>query len=236
MIERIGVVCQGGSDSILTLSGGNQQKVMIGRWLIEPCGVLLLDEPFQGVDIGARRDIGRQIRASAQGRATHVFVSEIDEALEIADRIVVLHEGAVAGEHINQNHRPGALLVCTGRRDPRGKRPPGRRDKKGNQRLLNFAIKYGFLILLAGLILYFSLAAQGFASPRSAVFILQSVAITGILALGVTCTLVVDGFDLSIGAVATSALMLSAYAMVVLEQSAGVAIVLCLLMGASWGW
>ncbi|NBB92981.1 MAG: ABC transporter permease [Gammaproteobacteria bacterium] len=105
----------------------------------------------------------------------------------------------------------------------------------GNERLLNFAIKYGFLILLAGLILYFSLAAPGFASPRSAVFVLQSVAITGILALGVTCTLVVDGFDLSIGAVATSALMLSAYAMVVLELSAGMAIVLCLLMGAAVG-
>lgn len=110
MIERIGVVCQGGSDSILTLSGGNQQKVMIGRWLIEPSRVLLLDEPFQGVDIGARRDIGRHIRATAQGRATIVFVSEIDEALEIADRIVVLHEGAVAGEHINQNIDLTALV------------------------------------------------------------------------------------------------------------------------------
>ena len=106
----------------------------------------------------------------------------------------------------------------------------------GNERLLNFAIRYGFLLLLAGLILYFSFAAPVFASPRSAVFVLQSVAITGILALGVTCTLVVDGFDLSIGAVATSALMLSAYAMVVLELSAGMAIVLCLLMGAVVGF
>ncbi|TDL79873.1 ABC transporter permease [Palleronia sediminis] len=105
----------------------------------------------------------------------------------------------------------------------------------GNDRLLNFAIKYGFLILLAGMVVYFGLAAPGFASPRSAVFVLQSVAITGILALGVTCTLVVGGFDLSIGAVATSALMLSAYAMVVLEMSAGVAIGLCLLMGAAVG-
>ncbi|WP_163849781.1 ABC transporter permease [Pseudooceanicola aestuarii] len=105
----------------------------------------------------------------------------------------------------------------------------------GNERLLNFAIKYGFLILLAALVVYFSLNSNGFASPRSAVFILQSVAITGILALGVTCTLVVDGFDLSIGAVATSALMLSAYVMVVLEMSAGMAILLCLLMGAAVG-
>lgn len=105
----------------------------------------------------------------------------------------------------------------------------------GNEKFINFAIRYGFLILLVGLVLFFSLAASGFASPRSAVFVLQSVAITGILALGVTCTLVVDGFDLSIGAVATSALMLSAYSMVILEQSAAVAVLLCLAMGALVG-
>lgn len=101
--------------------------------------------------------------------------------------------------------------------------------------LLSFAIRFGFLVLLFGLVIYFSLSANGFASPRSAAFILQSVAITGILALGVTCTLVVDGFDLSIGSVATSALMLSAYAMVILEMSAVSAVFLCLLMGAVVG-
>jgi len=104
-----------------------------------------------------------------------------------------------------------------------------------NDRFLDFSIKYGFLILLVGLVVYFSVFAPGFSSPRSAVFVLQSVAITGILALGVTCTLVVDGFDLSIGAVATSALMLSAYSMVILEQSALVAVLLCLTMGAVVG-
>ncbi len=100
---------------------------------------------------------------------------------------------------------------------------------------LDLAIRYGFLVLLVGMVLFFSLAADGFAGPHSAVFIFQSVAITGILALGVTCTLVVGGFDLSIGSVATSSLMLSAYVMVVWEQSALVAIVLCLFMGALVG-
>jgi len=105
----------------------------------------------------------------------------------------------------------------------------------GNDRILNLAIRFGFLILMAGLVIYFSLAAPGFGSASSAVFILQSVAITGILALGVTCTLVVGGFDLSIGSVATTALMLSAYAMVVLEMSAFSAVMLCLIMGAVVG-
>ncbi|SDE76967.1 sugar ABC transporter ATP-binding protein [Limimaricola pyoseonensis] len=111
MVDRIGVVCRSPRDGILTLSGGNQQKVMIGRWLIEPCRVLLLDEPFQGVDIGARRDIGRHIRDTAAGRATIVLVAEIDEAIEIADRIIVLNEGALAGEHVNENIDLGRLVA-----------------------------------------------------------------------------------------------------------------------------
>ncbi len=101
--------------------------------------------------------------------------------------------------------------------------------------LRSFAIRYGFLLLLLGLVLFFSVVAEGFAGPRSAVFIFQSVSITGILALGVTATLVVDGFDLSIGSVATTALMLSAYVMVVLEMSAVTAIIACLIMGAFVG-
>ena len=88
---------------------------------------------------------------------------------------------------------------------------------------------------MAGLVLFFSLAAEGFASPFSAVFIFQSVAITGILALGVTATLVVDGFDLSIGSTATSSLMLSAYILVMLEMNAYVAVAACLVMGAIVG-
>ncbi|MEM9343556.1 MAG: sugar ABC transporter ATP-binding protein [Pseudomonadota bacterium] len=111
MNAQLGVVCQSEADGIGTLSGGNQQKVMIARWLMEPCRVLLLDEPFQGVDIGARRDIGRHIRASAPGRATLVFMAEIDEALEIADRIVVMNEGAIAGEHVNADINLAALVA-----------------------------------------------------------------------------------------------------------------------------
>ncbi|NAZ37858.1 ABC transporter permease [Rubellimicrobium sp. CFH 75288] len=99
----------------------------------------------------------------------------------------------------------------------------------------DFAIRYGFLLLLLGMVGLFGWLQPGFLTVPSAVFILQSVAITGILALGVTCTLVVGGFDLSIGAVATSALMLAAYVMVVWEMGALAAVGLCLLMGAGVG-
>ena len=101
-IEKLGIVCQGASDDIDTLSGGNQQKVIIGRWLSQTCKVLVLDEPFQGVDIQARRDIGHKIRETAPGRTTIIMVAELDEALEIADRILVISDNTVVGEHRNE--------------------------------------------------------------------------------------------------------------------------------------
>ncbi|SNZ20419.1 sugar ABC transporter ATP-binding protein [Cohaesibacter gelatinilyticus] len=101
LISKLGVVCQSENDDIGTLSGGNQQKVMVARWLSQPCDVLVLDEPFQGVDIAARRDIGRKLRETADQRATIVMVAELDEALEIADRILVMAEHTIVGDHIN---------------------------------------------------------------------------------------------------------------------------------------
>ncbi|NHB75151.1 sugar ABC transporter ATP-binding protein [Rhodobacter calidifons] len=102
-IAAMGVVCQGPRDGILTLSGGNQQKVVVGRWMAEASRLLILDEPFQGVDIQARRDIGRRIRESAFDRATLVLCAEIDEALEVADRILVMSEHTIVGAHRNES-------------------------------------------------------------------------------------------------------------------------------------
>ncbi|MEP0520285.1 MAG: sugar ABC transporter ATP-binding protein [Hyphomicrobiales bacterium] len=110
-IQKLGIVCQAASDDIDTLSGGNQQKVVVGRWLSQPCQVLVLDEPFQGVDIQARRDIGRKIRETAKGRTTLVMASELDEALEIADRILVVSDHTIVGEHRNESIDLDQLLA-----------------------------------------------------------------------------------------------------------------------------
>ena len=110
-IDALGIVCRTERDEMFTLSGGNQQKVTVGRWLAEPSKLLILDEPFQGVDIAARRDIARKLRASAKGRATLLFLTELDEAFEIADRILVMSEHTLCGEHINQNLDMEKLLA-----------------------------------------------------------------------------------------------------------------------------
>ena len=119
LISELGVICQSELDPITTLSGGNQQKVMVGRWLSEKSDVLLLDEPFQGVDIKARRDIGNHIRQTSNERATIVFVAELDEALEIADKIVILHEGSLVGKFENNaKNIPSILSLYSGQIEP----------------------------------------------------------------------------------------------------------------------
>ncbi|MCU1431123.1 MAG: transporter related protein [Actinotalea sp.] len=79
-----------------TLSGGNQQKAMLARWLVHGCRVLLLDEPTRGVDVGARAEIYALVRAlAARGTAVVVVSSEIDEVLGLADNVLVISEGRV---------------------------------------------------------------------------------------------------------------------------------------------
>lgn len=88
-ISRIGIRASGPAASVWTLSGGNQQKVVLGRWEVEPGKVLLLDEPFQGVDVVARHDIIAAIRAQTD-RATLIATSDPEEAIEVADRVLVM--------------------------------------------------------------------------------------------------------------------------------------------------
>ncbi|WP_126282292.1 sugar ABC transporter ATP-binding protein [Burkholderia stagnalis] len=87
-IAQFGIRCTGPDARVSHLSGGNQQKVVLARWHAEPARLLLLDEPFQGVDAGARADIVDTLRRQAHTRATLVFVSDLEEAFEIADRVV----------------------------------------------------------------------------------------------------------------------------------------------------
>jgi ribose transport system ATP-binding protein len=85
--------------AVRTLSGGNQQKVVLARWLLRDCRVLLLDEPTRGVDVGARSEIYQLIRSLADaGVAVVVVSSEVEEVLGLSDRVLVVREGAVVHE------------------------------------------------------------------------------------------------------------------------------------------
>lgn len=94
-IRRLGIRSSGPDARLDTLSGGNQQKVVLARWQAARPRLLLLDEPFQGVDVGARADIAAAIRAQ-NDVATLIATSDTEEALEVADRIFILDSGGLA--------------------------------------------------------------------------------------------------------------------------------------------
>jgi ribose transport system ATP-binding protein len=98
--EQFGIRASSPTAPIMSLSGGNQQKVLIGRTLLRQPKLLLLDEPTRGVDVGAKADIYRLVRSlTEQGLAVLVASSELAELSGWCDRLVVLRDGHVVADH-----------------------------------------------------------------------------------------------------------------------------------------
>lgn len=112
IIDKLGVRCQNVRDTLDLLSGGNQQKIVIGRWQSAPCRLLLLDEPFQGVDVGARRDIARALRADQRQGATLIATNDVEEAIEVADVVVLMRNHTIIATHDLRSSN-GASLVAS---------------------------------------------------------------------------------------------------------------------------
>ena len=96
-----------------TLSGGNQQKVVLGKWLLTNPKVLFLDEPTRGIDVGAKQEIYANINALAkQGLAIVMVSSELPEIIGLSDRILVLHEGKLSGEFTRTEATPERVMAA----------------------------------------------------------------------------------------------------------------------------
>jgi D-xylose transport system ATP-binding protein len=96
-----------------TLSGGNQQKVVLGKWLLTKPKVLFLDEPTRGIDVGAKQEIYAEINELAkQGLAIVMVSSELPEVLGLSDRILVLHEGHLTGEFSKVEATPEKVMAA----------------------------------------------------------------------------------------------------------------------------
>jgi ABC-type sugar transport system ATPase subunit len=101
------------------LSGGNQQKAVLARWMHRKPAVVLLDEPTQGVDIGARAEIHRLIKiAAANGAAFVVVSSDVDELAVLCDRVIGMVRGVTQGEITGEGMTPKDLeLLAYGRNE-----------------------------------------------------------------------------------------------------------------------
>ncbi|MEW2217829.1 sugar ABC transporter ATP-binding protein [Streptomyces sp. NPDC006990] len=97
--ERLGVRMAGLDQHVRTLSGGNQQKVVIGKWLLANSRVLILDEPTRGIDVGAKVEIYQLVNElTASGHAVLMISSDLPEVLGMSDRVLVMSQGRIAGE------------------------------------------------------------------------------------------------------------------------------------------
>ncbi|MED0744961.1 ATP-binding cassette domain-containing protein, partial [Aeribacillus composti] len=90
--------------SVKYLSGGNQQKVLLGRWLVTDCDLYILDEPTKGVDVGSRCEIYIKIHQLAkEGKGVIIISSDLTELLGLCSRLLVMNRGRIVGNFLNEN-------------------------------------------------------------------------------------------------------------------------------------
>ncbi|MBG30953.1 MAG: D-xylose ABC transporter ATP-binding protein [Opitutae bacterium] len=119
MIKSMRVKTPSEEQVVRYLSGGNQQKVVLGKWLAMKPRILLLDEPTRGIDVGAKREIYALMDKLAQSGVAILFVSsEMEEVLGMADRVIVMHEGRMTGELSREELTEESIMqLATGREE-----------------------------------------------------------------------------------------------------------------------
>ena len=113
LLESFDVRAAGINVPVGTLSGGNQQKVILAKWMLAKPEVLILDEPTRGVDVGAKYEIYQIMNELvSKGVAIIMISSELPEILGMSDRIYVMHEGTINGELTRENATQEKILYC----------------------------------------------------------------------------------------------------------------------------
>ncbi len=121
LMERLKVRPANPQQTIRRLSGGNQQKVILARWLAAGCSLLLIDEPTRGIDVGSKADLYALIdELTAQGVAVLMVSSELPEVLRLSDRVLVMREGRLAGELSRHDASEEAILALATGAHPHG--------------------------------------------------------------------------------------------------------------------
>ena len=97
-IARLHIKCESGKQLAGRLSGGNQQKLVISKWITRGAQIYLFDEPTRGIDVGAKSEIYRLMRGLANdGVAVLMISSDMEEVIGVSDRVAVMHEGRISG-------------------------------------------------------------------------------------------------------------------------------------------
>lgn len=113
MMQQLRIKASSGDQAVASLSGGNQQKVVIGKWLATKPQVLIMDEPTRGVDVGAKKEIYDLMnKLASDGVAIVMISSELPEVLGMSDRILVMHEGKITGQFTKDEATQEKIMMC----------------------------------------------------------------------------------------------------------------------------
>jgi len=262
-VDQLHIITDSMDKGILRLSGGNQQKALLARWLAIKPRLLILDDPTRGIDVGAKREIYTLIDAiAAQGVAVLLTSSEIEETLALSDRILVLRDGRLVAELPWQAFsktlvtelmagdlaagqrelaaRLGGTLTPTVHAAPA--RPsdaetqaaPPRRFERALRRLIGVR-EVGVLLALLLVVLTFSLLTPYFFTASNLLLITQQMAILGMITVGMTFVLAAGEVDLSVGWIFNMAMTAMALLMKNQGLDAWLTIPAALLLGAVLG-
>jgi ABC-type sugar transport system ATPase subunit/ribose/xylose/arabinose/galactoside ABC-type transport system permease subunit len=188
--------------AINTLSGGNQQKLMLGRWLETEPEVLILDEPTRGVDVGAKAELHRLIDELAQrGKAILLISSELPEVMQMSDRVLVMAEGRISGTFDPRRATQDDLVAAA---IPRAK-PKTATEQRAAQgfslwRAVTQVREIGIIAALVAItLLMILLRPSEFATIKNLLDVLTSASIVSVAAAGMALVIITGGIDISIG-------------------------------------
>ena len=203
------------TDPVLQLSGGNQQKVVLAKWLGRSPALLIVDEPTRGIDIATKAEVHRLlVQLAAEGVAILVISSELPEVLHIGDRILVMREGRLTAELRHEDATEEKIMAAatgqlagaglmtttvTGRVDTAGA-PAAGGSRKLTERV--FRIRESGIIAVFVVFVAVTTAIQpSFLDQQNIQFLLINTTVFALLALGETMVVVSRNVDLSIGSV-----------------------------------
>jgi len=246
---RMRVVATGVEQLTNTLSGGNQQKVLLAKWLIPSPKVLILDEPTRGVDVGAKAEIHRIIsHLAAQGLAVILISDDAREVIGMADRIIVFRSGHIAAESARASFDREAILLAAAHtaRDHDASNPPRAALTRPAEKTaaLSHGSLRGFIgrlmrirelgLVLALLIICLAVTMREprFLQGANLEQVALSATLVCIVALGEALVIIARQIDLSVGAiVATSAFISAGW----LEHHPNESILFVLVLGCAVG-
>ena len=195
-IDELGIHLRSVDQPLAELSGGNQQKVVLARWLARDPAVLILDEPTRGIDVRAKAEIHRLIRSRADAGCGIVLISsELSEVMSHADRIVVFREGRIAGEFPagSEAHEIAAAAVPV--EAHASQVTPGERKRIGRSSVNELGLAVAIVALAA--ILAWTVPA--FRTAENLLGVMSGASVWILLSLAAATVIVAGAIDISIG-------------------------------------